>query len=54
MVALTAHVNKEEEYLARGFAGRIRKPFTIESLSEGVARIIGTPGNRAWKPGLSP
>ena len=53
VVALTAHVNKEEEYLARGFAGRIRKPFTIESLSEGVARIIGTPGNRAWKPDFS-
>lgn len=53
VVALTAHVNKEEEYLARGFAGRIRKPFTIESLSEGVARIIGSPGNRAWKPDFS-
>lgn len=53
VVALTAHVNKEEEYLARGFAGRIRKPFTIESLSEGVARIIGTPGSRVWKPDFS-
>lgn len=53
VVALTAHVNKEEEYLSRGFAGRVRKPFTIESLSEGVARIIGIPGNRAWKPDFS-
>lgn len=53
VVALTAHVNKEEEYLACGFAGRIRKPFTIESLSEGVARIIGTPGSRVWKPDFS-
>lgn len=53
VVALTAHVNKEEEYLARGFAGRIRKPFTIESLSEGVARIIGTSENRVWKPDFS-
>lgn len=53
VVALTAHVNKEEEYLSRGFAGRIRKPFTIESLSEGVARTIGIPGNRAWNPDFS-
>lgn len=53
-VALTARMDDEREYLSRGFAGCIRKPFTAESLLEGVAKTI-TPGKEGcgWQPDFS-
>ena len=52
-IALTARMDDEREYLARGFAGCIRKPFTMESLAEGVTRVTGKKGNGDWKPDFS-
>ena len=40
-IALTALMDDDNEYLSRGFAGCIRKPFTMESLTEGVAKVVG-------------
>lgn len=52
-IALTARMDDEREYLARGFAGCVRKPFTMESLAEGVTRVTGKKGNGDWKPDFS-
>lgn len=52
-IALTARMDDEREYLTRGFAGCIRKPFTMESLAEGVRRVTGKKGNGDWKPDFS-
>lgn len=41
-IALTARMDDEREYLSRGFTGCIRKPFTTESLMEGVAKAVTT------------
>ena len=40
-IALTARMDDDNGYLSRGFAGCIRKPFTMESLTEGVAKVVG-------------
>lgn len=48
-----ARMDDEKEYLTRGFAGCIRKPFTMESLAEGVARVTGKKENGDWKPDFS-
>lgn len=53
VIALTARMDDERKYLARGFAGCIRKPFTMESLAEGVTRVTGKKGNGDWKPDFS-
>lgn len=53
VIALTARMDDEREYLARGFAGCVRKPFTMESLAEGVTRVTGKKGNGDWKPDFS-
>lgn len=53
VIALTARMDDEREYLARGFAGCVRKPFTMESLTEGVTRVTGKKGNGDWKPDFS-
>ena len=53
VIALTARMDDDKEYLARSFAGCIRKPFTMESLAEGVRRITGKEGNGDWKPDFS-
>lgn len=53
VIALTARMDDEREYLARGFAGCIRKPFTMESLAEGVTRVTGKKGSGDWKPDFS-
>lgn len=52
-IALTARMDDEREYLARGFAGCIRKPFSMESLAEGMTRVTGKKGNGDWKPDFS-
>ena len=53
VIALTARVDDEVNYLSCGFAGCIRKPFSIDSLSAGISGVIGTAKERAWKPDLS-
>lgn len=43
VIALTARMDDEREYLSHGFAGCIRKPFTVETLLEGMEKVL-TPG----------
>ena len=53
VIALTARMDDDKEYLSRGFAGCIRKPFTMENLAEGVAQVIGKKGNEGCRPDFS-
>lgn len=53
VIALTARVDDDVNYLSCGFAGCIRKPFSIDKLFAGISGIIGTVKQRIWKPDLS-
>lgn len=53
VIALTARVDDDVNYLSCGFAGCIRKPFSIDKLFAGISGIIGTVKERIWKPDLS-
>ena len=53
VIALTARMDDGKEYLSRGFAKCIRKPFTMESLAEGVAEVVGEMEDESWKPDFS-
>lgn len=53
VIALTARVDDDMNYLSCGFAGCIRKPFSIDRLFAGISGIIGTVKERVWKPDLS-
>lgn len=46
-------MDSEEEYLSRGFAGCVRKPFRMNDLLETVFRIIGRSRQEAWQPDFS-
>ena len=53
VIAVTADMDPEEEYLSRGFAGCVRKPFRMNDLLETVFRIIGRSRQEAWQPDFS-
>ena len=53
VIALTARMDDDREYLSRGFAGCIRKPFTMESLAEGTVQVIGKKGGGGCGPDFS-
>lgn len=53
VIALTAGVEPEAEYLSGGFAGYVRKPFRMEELMAVVSRSVGRDGQRAWQPDFS-
>ena len=53
VMALTAGVEPEEEYLSEGFAGYVRKPFRMEELMEAVSRSVGRDRQTAWQPDFS-
>lgn len=53
VIAVTADMDSEEEYLSRGFAGCVRKPFRMNELLETVFRIIGKSRQEAWQPDFS-
>ena len=42
VIALTARMDDEREYLSHGFAGCIRKPFTGETLLEGMEKVLAS------------
>lgn len=50
VIALTARMDEEANYLARGFSGCIRKPFTMKTLIQGIYSTIGAEKSQAWKP----
>ena len=53
VMALTAGMDAEEEYLSGGFAGCVRKPFRMEELMEAVSRSVGRDRQTAWRPDFS-
>ena len=53
VIAVTADMNPEEEYLSRGFAGCIRKPFRMSELLETVSRTVRGKRRTAWQPDFS-
>lgn len=53
VIALTARVDDDMNYLSCGFAGCIRKPFSIDSLSASISEIVGTVKEQVWEPDLS-
>lgn len=53
VIAVTADMDPEEEYLSRGFAGCIRKPFRMNELLETVSRIVRENRRTAWQPDFS-
>ena len=53
VIALTARMDEEANYLARGFSGCIRKPFTMKTLIQGIYSTIGAEKSQAWKPDFS-
>lgn len=53
VIALTAGVEPEAEYLSGGFAGYVRKPFRMEKLMELIYRSVGRDRQRAWRPDFS-
>lgn len=53
VIAVTADVEPEAEYLSGGFAGYVRKPFRMEELMELIYRSVGRDRQRAWRPDFS-
>lgn len=53
VIALTAGVEPEAEYLSGGFAGYVRKPFRMEELMAVVSRSVGRDRQTAWRPDFS-
>ena len=53
VIAVTADMDPEEEYLSRGFAGCIRKPFRMNELLETVSRIVRGNRQTVWQPDFS-
>lgn len=53
VIALTADVEPEAEYLSGGFAGYVRKPFRMAELMEVIYRSVGRDRQRAWRPDFS-
>lgn len=53
VIAVTADMDPQEEYLSRGFAGCVRKPFRMNELLETVSRIAGENRRTAWQPDFS-
>lgn len=51
-IAVTAHSDREEEYLSVGFAGCIHKPFSAEGLVTAIMRVIKGNG-KEWRPDFS-
>ena len=51
-IAVTAHSDREEEYLSAGFAGCIHKPFSAEGLVTAIMRVIKGNG-KEWRPDFS-
>ena len=51
-IAVTAHSDREEEYLSAGFAGCIHKPFSAEGLVTAIMRVIKGTG-KEWRPDFS-
>lgn len=53
VIAVTADVEPEAEYLSGGFAGYVRKPFRMAELMEVIYRSVGRDRQTAWWPDFS-
>lgn len=53
VIAVTARVDDDNEYLLGGFSGCIHKPFSMEELINTVAQIIGKKDKKEYEPDFS-
>ena len=53
VIAVTARVDDDNEYLSGGFSGCIHKPFSMEELINAVAQIIGKKEKKEHEPDFS-
>lgn len=53
VLAVTADTDGEDEYVSRGFSGRIRKPFSINELMDAVNKVIGGRERMRQEPDFS-
>ena len=53
VIAVTARVDDDNEYLSGGFSGCIHKPFSMEELINAVAQVIGEKDKKEYEPDFS-
>ena len=53
VIAVTALVGDDNEYLSGGFSGCIHKPFSMEELINAVTQVIGEKDKKEYKPDFS-
>lgn len=53
VIAVTARVDDDNEYLSGGFSGCIHKPFSMEELINTVAQVIGEKDRKEYAPDFS-
>ena len=53
VIAVTARVDDDSEFLSGGFSGCIHKPFSMEELIDTVAQVIGEKAPKEHKPDFS-
>ena len=53
VIAVTARVDDDNEYLSGGFSGCIHKPFSMEELINTVAQVVGEKGQKEYEPDFS-
>lgn len=53
VIAVTACPDDDNEYLSKGFAGSIHKPFTMEQLMDIIGKVVVQKGETDWKPDFS-
>lgn len=53
VIAVTARVDDDSEFLSGGFSGCIHKPFSMEELIDTVARVTGEKDRKKHKPDFS-
>lgn len=53
VIAVTARADDENEYLSHGFAGCLRKPFSMDELMDIVARVAGEREDKGVLPDFS-
>ena len=53
VIAVTARVGDDNEYLSGGFSGCIHKPFSMDELINAVAQVIGEKSEKEHEPNFS-
>lgn len=53
VIAVTARVDDDNEYLSGGFSGCIHKPFSMDELIDAVAQVVGEKDKKEYEPDFS-